>query len=111
MKNLRVKDKVVGVDQSRHVGCGPHSISSGNRKGIECVCALYSDLRGEADVPSQCFILPDSFGTNLPTPEGWIAELAMGAIKLSTVSVRSDPLTIAPQTPHKNLEVINNSVS
>ncbi|EYB90246.1 hypothetical protein Y032_0222g2626 [Ancylostoma ceylanicum] len=57
MKDLRVKDKVVGVDQSRHVGCGPHSTSSGNRRGIECVCALYSDLRGEADVPRSSLTL------------------------------------------------------
>ncbi|EYC30631.1 hypothetical protein Y032_0005g2762 [Ancylostoma ceylanicum] len=31
-----------------------------NRRGVECVCALYSDLQGASDEPSQCINLPDS---------------------------------------------------
>ncbi|EYB96195.1 hypothetical protein Y032_0152g2859 [Ancylostoma ceylanicum] len=38
------KDKVVGVDQSRHVGCATHSTSSDHRRGVECVRALYIDM-------------------------------------------------------------------
>ncbi|EYC44900.1 hypothetical protein Y032_0446g1604 [Ancylostoma ceylanicum] len=45
-----IKDKVVGVDQS--VGCATHSTSSEHRRGVECVCALYSDLRWASDAPS-----------------------------------------------------------
>ncbi|EYC00057.1 hypothetical protein Y032_0118g752 [Ancylostoma ceylanicum] len=78
-----------------------HSTSSENRRGVECVCALYSNLQGAPDEPSQCFTLPDSFGTNLPTPEGWMAWLATGAIEPSTMYVRSDPLTTAPQESHE----------
>ncbi|EYC17738.1 hypothetical protein Y032_0029g1840 [Ancylostoma ceylanicum] len=48
------------------------------RRGVERVCALYSDLRGASDEPSQCFIFPDSSGTNLRTREGWTAWLAGG---------------------------------
>ncbi|EYC10600.1 hypothetical protein Y032_0054g2452 [Ancylostoma ceylanicum] len=58
-----------------------------------------NDLRRAADEPSQCFILPDSSGTNLPTPEGWMACLATGAIEPSTKCVRSEPLTTAPRQP------------
>ncbi|EYC27596.1 hypothetical protein Y032_0009g817 [Ancylostoma ceylanicum] len=50
-----------------------HSTLSEHRRGVECVCVLYSELRGSSDEPSQCFILPDSSGTCLPTPEGWMA--------------------------------------
>ncbi|EYC26624.1 hypothetical protein Y032_0010g874 [Ancylostoma ceylanicum] len=59
----------------------------------------YSDLRRASDEPRQCFILPDSIGTNLPTPEGWMAWLATVGIESSTVCVRSEPLTIAPHAP------------
>ncbi|EYB97224.1 hypothetical protein Y032_0142g2307 [Ancylostoma ceylanicum] len=75
------KDKVVGVDQSHHEGCATRSTSSEHRRGVECVCALYIDLQGASDEPSQCFILPDSSGTNLPTSEGWTAWLAAGTIE------------------------------
>ncbi|EYC37076.1 hypothetical protein Y032_0828g2554, partial [Ancylostoma ceylanicum] len=80
----------------RHEGCATHSTSSEHRRGVECVCALHSDLREASDEPSQCFILPDCSGTNLPTPEGWMAWLATGAFEPSIVCVRSEPLTTAP---------------
>ncbi|EYC31337.1 hypothetical protein Y032_0004g2102 [Ancylostoma ceylanicum] len=60
---------------------------------------LTSELRRASDEPSQCFILPDSSGANLPTPEGWTAWLAVDAIEPSTVCVRSEPLTTAPHAP------------
>ncbi|EYB92239.1 hypothetical protein Y032_0196g1531 [Ancylostoma ceylanicum] len=68
-----MKDEVVDVDRSRHEECATHSTSSEHRRGVGCVCALYSDFRRASDEQSQCFILPDSSGTNLPTPEGWEA--------------------------------------
>ncbi|EYC17583.1 hypothetical protein Y032_0030g2151 [Ancylostoma ceylanicum] len=55
------------------------------------------DLRGAFDEPSQCVILPDSSGTNLPTPEGWMGWLATVGIEPSIVCVRSEPLSTAPQ--------------
>ncbi|EYC27395.1 hypothetical protein Y032_0009g698 [Ancylostoma ceylanicum] len=45
---------------------------------------------------NQCFILPNSSGTNSPIPEGWMAWLATSAIKPLTVRVRSESLTTAP---------------
>ncbi|EYC37742.1 hypothetical protein Y032_0769g2206 [Ancylostoma ceylanicum] len=44
-------------------------------------------------------MLPDFSGTNLPTPRGWMACLAMGAIEPSTLCVRTKPLTTVPHAP------------
>ncbi|EYC25310.1 hypothetical protein Y032_0012g1817 [Ancylostoma ceylanicum] len=41
------------------VGCVTHSPLSEHRRGIECVCALYSDLWAAPNVQSQHVILPD----------------------------------------------------
>ncbi|EYC18917.1 hypothetical protein Y032_0026g1448 [Ancylostoma ceylanicum] len=59
-------NKVVSVNRSRMWDdCGTtHSTSSEHRRGVECVCALYRDLRGASDESDLCFILPDSSGTN-----------------------------------------------
>ncbi|EYC43491.1 hypothetical protein Y032_0492g2424 [Ancylostoma ceylanicum] len=50
---------------------------------IEDFRSSWNDLRGASDEPSQCFNLPDSSVTNLPTAEGWMAWLAMGTIEPS----------------------------
>ncbi|EYC25311.1 hypothetical protein Y032_0012g1817 [Ancylostoma ceylanicum] len=44
------------------VGCVTHSPLSEHRRGIECVCALYSDLWAAPNVQSQHVILPDGSG-------------------------------------------------
>ncbi|EYC13776.1 hypothetical protein Y032_0042g520 [Ancylostoma ceylanicum] len=86
---------MVGVNQS-HAGCSTHSTSSEHRRGVECVCALYSDLRRASDEPIQWFIFPDSSGTNLPTAEGWLAWVKVPA-PWSRSGIRSSCAGCPPQ--------------
>lgn len=69
------------------VRCATRWTSCENRRDIECICAVYRDLRAAADVPSQCFILPDSFYTNLSTPKGWWLDWPVAGIEPSPVPV------------------------
>ncbi|EYC20245.1 hypothetical protein Y032_0022g528 [Ancylostoma ceylanicum] len=90
-----IKDKVISV--ILFVKCATHSTSE-HRRGFECRGAPCSGLWVASDVTSQCFLLPDSSGINLPTPEGWMALLAIGAIEPSAVFIRTEPLTTT--SPH-----------
>ena len=66
----RIKDKVVGVNQSlRDAPCIRLQFLN-FVEVIECICGLYNDLRGPADVSSQCFYPPRQVWYQFADPGG-----------------------------------------